>query len=56
MKGKRFATFETGAVSDAKKRVIEVLRGLAKCWHKCIISEEYYFEGDNINIIEVAVV
>ena len=30
----------------------KVLQGLEKRWHKCIISEGDYFEGDNIDIDE----
>ena len=52
MKGKRFATIEeikkieTGEAGDTKQRVSEVFRRLKKRWHKCIISERGYFEGD----------
>ena len=41
---------ETRAVDDTKKRVSEVFRGLEKSWHKCIILEGSYFEGNKMVI------
>ena len=42
---------ETGAVGDSKKCVSEVFRELKrKSWHKCIIAEGGYSEGDKIVI------
>ena len=36
---------ETETVGDTKNCVSELFRGLEKRWHKCIISEGGYFEG-----------
>ena len=60
MKGNRFATIE-----EIKEKLIQELLALPKCafqrffevwkkrWHKYIISEGGYFEGDNIVIDRV---
>lgn len=57
MKGRRFATIE-----EIKTASLEELKAIPKSayekcfddwknrWHKCIVSEGDYFEGDNINI------
>ena len=59
MKGKRFDT-----IDELKKKSVEELKAIPinafkKCfedwkkrWHKCIISEGDYFEGDKIDIDE----
>ena len=59
MKGRRFATIE-----EIKTASLEELKAIPKSayqkcfedwkkrWHKCIISEGGYFQGDNINIDE----
>ena len=42
---------ETQAVGDTKMRLSEMFREVEKKrWHKCIISEGGYFEGDKIVI------
>ena len=43
---------EGGAEQDHKNWFLEVLRGLEKRWHKCIISGEDSFEEDKIDIHE----
>ena len=59
MKGRRFATIE-----EIKTASLEELKAIPICayqkcfenrkkhWHKCIISEGDYFEGENIEIHE----
>ena len=55
MKGWRFAKIE-----EIKSTLLEELKNVyqnyfddwKKCWHKCIIFEGDYFEGDNIDIEE----
>ncbi|KYN22666.1 hypothetical protein ALC57_04927 [Trachymyrmex cornetzi] len=59
MKGRRFATIE-----EIKATSLEELKAIPKSafqkcfddwkkrWHKCIVSEGDYFEGDNISLNE----
>ncbi|KYN16157.1 hypothetical protein ALC57_11589 [Trachymyrmex cornetzi] len=59
MKGRRFATIE-----EIKAASLEELKAIPKSafqkcfddwkkrWHKCIVSERDYFEGDNIILDE----
>ena len=51
MKARRFATIEeiTGGAQSYAKTCSEDWK---KLWHKCIIFEGDYFEGDNIDIGE----
>ena len=59
MKGWRFATTKVikteslrGLKDIPKSAYQECFVDWKKCWHKCIISEGDYFEGDNIEIHE----
>ena len=59
LKGRRFT-----AIDDIKSASLKELKAIPKIefekrfedwkerWHKCIISKEDYFEGDNINADE----
>ena len=57
MNGKRFATFEE-TEEKSKQELLAILKSLfqicfqdwKKRWHKCIIYEGGYFEGNNIVI------
>ena len=59
MKGKRFATIEE-IKEKSKQELLAISKSaFQKCfedwkkrWHKCIISEGDYFEGDKIVIDE----
>ncbi|GAB1860480.1 Histone-lysine n-methyltransferase setmar-like protein [Camponotus japonicus] len=59
MKGRRFATIEEIKTASLKELEDIPKSAFQKCfedwkkrWHKCIISEGDYFEGDKINIDE----
>ena len=59
MKGRRFATIEEiktewlRELKDIPKSAYQkCFEDWKKHWHKCIISERDYFEGDNIEIHE----
>ena len=59
MKGRRFATIEEikteslRELKDIPKSAYQkCFKDWKKRWHKCIISEGDYFEGDNIEIHE----
>ena len=49
MKGLRFPMIEEIKTASLEEKCFEDWK---KCWHKCIISEGDYFEGDNIGIDE----
>ena len=48
MKGKHFATI--GEINEKLKQELLAIPKSALCWHKRIISEGVYFEGDQIGI------
>ena len=57
MKGKRFATIEEIKEKSEQKLLVMPKSKFQKCfehwkicWHKCIISEEGYFEGGKLAI------
>ena len=59
MKGRRFATIEEIKTESLRQLKVIPKSAYQKCfedwkkrWHKCIISEGDYFEGDNIEIHE----
>ena len=59
MKGRRFATIEEmntellRELKDIPKSAYQkCFKNWKKRWHKCIISEGYYFEGENKEIQE----
>ena len=59
MKGRRFATIEEIKTESLRELKVIPKSAYQKCfedwknsWHKCIISEGDYFEGDNIEIHE----
>ena len=57
IKGKRFATIDE-IKEKSKQELLAIPKSSfqkcfedwKKCWHKCIISEGGYFEGDKIDI------
>ncbi|KYN15202.1 hypothetical protein ALC57_12577 [Trachymyrmex cornetzi] len=59
MKGRRFATIEKIKAASLEELKAIPKSAFQKCfddwkkrWHKCIVSEGDYFEGDNINLDE----
>ena len=59
MKGRRFATIEEIKTESLRELKDIPKSAYQKCfedwkkrWHKCIVSEGGYFEGDNIEIYE----
>ncbi|KYN41745.1 hypothetical protein ALC56_03888 [Trachymyrmex septentrionalis] len=59
MKGRRYATIEeikTASKEElnkiTKNYFFKCFEDWKKCWHKCIVSDGDYFEGDKIDIYE----
>jgi hypothetical protein len=59
LKGRRFTCIDDikSASLNEPKAVPEIefeecFKDWQKCWHKCIVSNRDYFEGDNINVDE----
>jgi len=58
MKGQRFATIEEIKAKSLNELKIISKSAFQKCfedwkkrWHKCVISDGDYFEGDHINMM-----
>jgi hypothetical protein len=55
LKGRLFTSIDyikSASLNEPKIEFEKCFKDWQKRWHKCIVSNEDYFEGDNINVDE----